>query len=237
MSGPVPVKAVAGSRMPWPATSAVLFDFNGTLCDDEPLLASIFAELLGRHGIELSRERYYAELAGLGDREIVTRGLELGGGQADPDAVAEIVSLRRECYRRRVAAGPPLRPGAAALVRALAERVPVGVVSGAGRTELEAVLGPAGLLGVFEVLVSAEDVRADKPDPEGYLRALAALGAARAGAVVAIEDSPAGIVAAKRAGIRCLALRGTAPDEALAARADGVLDTLDSSLVVALLDE
>jgi beta-phosphoglucomutase len=221
---------------PRPRTCAVAFDFNGTLCDDEPLLASIFTQLLSRHGIELTGERYYAELAGLSDREIAVRGLELNGGRADPDAVAELLSLRGELYRRRAAAASPLRPGAAELVRALAARVPVAVVSGAERAEVETVLGGAGLLELLAVVVCAEDVRAGKPDPEGYLRALEALGAPRADRVVAIEDSLAGITAAKRAGMRCLALRGTAPDDALAARADAVLDDLDPRLATALLD-
>ncbi|MGH2870939.1 MAG: HAD family hydrolase [Solirubrobacteraceae bacterium] len=214
-----------------------MFDFNGTLSDDEPLLASIFADALGRYGVRLSRERYYAELAGLSDAEIATRGLELHGGRAQPGAVAEILALRGELYRHRVAVASPLRPGAAGLVRALAARVPVGVVSGAQRADVEAVLGAAGLLELLTVTICAEDVRAGKPDPEGYLRALAALAPPRADAVVAIEDSIPGIVAAKRPGMRCPAVRGTSPDKALAARADRVLDDLHPALVADLLGD
>lgn len=217
-------------------TEAVVFDFNGTLADDEPILQSIFTELLARHGVRLTAERYYRDLAGLSDSEIAARGLALGGGRADPAAAAALVRDKGLLYRERVAHRSPLRPGAAALVRALATRVPVGVVSGAPRADVETVLSGEGLLDRLTVLVCAEDVRAGKPDPEGYLRALDVLAPVPPGAVVAIEDSLAGIDAAKRAGMRCLAVRGTAPESARAARADGVLDDLDPALAHTLLD-
>lgn len=218
-------------------TEAVVFDFNGTLADDEPILESIFTQLLASHGVELTTERYYRDLAGLSDPEIAARGLALRGGRADPAAVTALVRDKGLLYRRRVARRSPLRPGAAALVRALAARVPVGVVSGAPRADVETVLSAAGVLDLLTVVVCAEDVAAGKPDPEGYRRALAVLAPVTPGAVVAVEDSPAGLAAARAAGMRCLAVRGTADDDALAAEADGVLDDLDPTLAVALLDD
>jgi beta-phosphoglucomutase len=217
-------------------TRAVAFDFNGTLCDDEALLASIFAELLRERGIRLTPERYYTELAGLSDHEIAVRALELHGETADPAAVAEVVRRRSSLYRSRAAAASPLRPGAAELVRALAQRVPVAVVSGASRADVEAVLNAAGLLELVAVTICAEDVQAGKPDPEGYRRALEALGVREPQTVVAIEDSIPGITAARRAGLRVLALRGTVPEAELAELADGVLADLDPSVTEALLD-
>ena len=74
------------------------------------------------------------------------------------------------------------------------------------------------------LLITGADVRRGKPDPEGYLRAAAALGRAAAECVV-FEDTPAGIAAGKAAGMTVLAVRGTYPDERLAA-ADAGVDSL-----------
>lgn len=223
---------------------AVMLDFNGTLADDEPILASIFCELLAQRGVQLTPDRYMRELAGLSDREITVRGLALRGREATAAELKAMLAERAERYRQRVAIRSPLRPEAAELVRTLAARVPVAVVSGAARGEVEAVLDGAGLRSLLTACVCGEDVREGKPDPEGYLRALDALARVSAGAgdrigagdVVAIEDSPAGLQAARAAGMRCLAIAGTVPVEELAARADGVLQTLRCGAVLELLD-
>ncbi|MGH2858974.1 MAG: HAD family hydrolase [Solirubrobacteraceae bacterium] len=222
---------------------AVALDFNGTLADDEPVLASIFCELLAERGLTLTPDTYMRELAGLSDREITVRGLSLRGREPTAPEVDAMLAERADRYRRRAALHSPLRPEAAELVRTLAARIPVAVVSGAARSEVEMALDGAGLRPLLSACVCGEDVRAGKPDPEGYLRALDALGRApggggpiRAADVVAIEDSPAGLDAARAAGMRCLAITGTAPIEALVTRADGVLHSLATNAVMGLLD-
>lgn len=215
---------------------AVIFDFNGTLADDERLLARIFCDLLAEHGVAITPARYLRELAGLSDAEIASRGLALRGRPGAVEDVNAIVAERYRRYRSAAAVRSPLRAGAADLVRALAARVPVGVVSGAERSEVVGVLTGAGLRSLLTVCVCAEDVRAGKPDPEGYLRALDALRPLDPRDVVAIEDSPAGIRAALAAGMRCLAIAGTAPRRALAQLAEGVLESLQPSVVMGTLD-
>ena len=84
-------------------------------------------------------------------------------------------------------------------------------------------------------LVAADDVTRGKPDPEGYVRALAALGDGLVPPdVVAFEDTEAGVAAARAAGLRCLAVRGTHADERLAG-ADGIVDAIDVDLVRSLV--
>lgn len=224
-----PAASPGGPWTAWPGVAparAVVFDLNGTLADDEPLLADIFCELLAAEGVTLGRDRYWRELAGLSDPEIAARGLSLRGREPEPEEVAHLVERKSALYRQRVAERSPLRPGAAELVRTLAARMPVAVVTGAPRAEVERVLAGAGLLALLSACVCAEDVQASKPDPEGYLRALEALAPIPAAEVIVIEDSLPGIDAARAAGMRCLAVRGTAPERELAARADGVLDGL-----------
>jgi beta-phosphoglucomutase len=207
---------------------ALLFDFNGTLSDDEPILFEIWRAIFEERGRPLSREEYFGSFAGLADPEIAALGLGVSG-----DALMAVMDERVRRYRERVADGACVRPELRAAVHAAAARVPVGVVSGAARADIDLVLGAAGLAGMFEVVVSAEDVASGKPDPEGYLRAVAVLGVEPAGAVV-LEDSEAGVRAAKAAGMRCVALLGTVAPERLAA-ADEVVERIDEALVERLL--
>ena len=112
--------------------------------------------------------------------------------------------------------------------------MPVAVVSGAARAEIEPVLAAAGLGGLIKVVVSVDDVAAGKPDPESYLRALELLDGNLAAGDVLVEDTDAGIAAAKAAGMRCIAVLGTLKPERLAA-ADEVVPQLDVALMQRLL--
>jgi beta-phosphoglucomutase len=207
------------------APRALLLDFNGTISDDEPLLCAIFQELFAARERPLSTEEYYERLAGLSDPEIVDMWLGPGND--------EVVEQKIELYRERAADGSTVRPEARDAVLEAAKRVPVVVVSGSARVEVETVLEPAGLLPVLEGLVAAEDVEHGKPAPDGYLRGLELL-EIEAAEGVAVEDSDVGVAAAKAAGLRCVAVAGTMPPERLVA-ADEVVARLDRELVNRLL--
>jgi HAD superfamily hydrolase (TIGR01509 family) len=205
---------------------AVIFDFNGTLSHDEPILAEIFSELFAEHGRPLSAQEYFDELAGLSDPEIVRTWL----GRDHP-AVDTVIRERVERYRAAVADGSTVPDHVREAVRWAAERVPVAVVTGAARPEVEPVLEAAGLAHLLRAVVAAENVEHGKPHPEGYLRALALLdGDLGPGDVVVFEDTEAGIAAAKAAGMRCVAVLGTLAPERLA-RADELAERLDVALV------
>jgi beta-phosphoglucomutase len=206
---------------------AVVFDFNGTLSDDEPLLAVLFTAIFAEIGIAVTDERYFAEYAGFSDPEIVERVLR-DNGRADPALAARLLARRAELYLERAGDGHTVAPETADFVRRVAERVPVAVASGAVRTELETVLRAAGLRDVVGAVIAAEDVEHGKPDPEGYVRALAALGVEADGAL-AFEDSAQGLAAALAAGMRCVCVAGTAAPERLAGAA-AIVDRLDWSI-------
>jgi beta-phosphoglucomutase len=209
---------------------AVIFDFNGTLSQDEPILCEIFRDLFAEHGRPLSAQEYFDELAGLPDPEIVRRWL----GRDHP-AVDEVLEQRIARYRARVGDGSSVPEGVREAVRYAAARVPVGVVSGAARSEIESVIEAAGLGGVVTAVVAAEDVSEGKPHPDGYLRALELLnGALEAREVLVFEDTEAGVASAKAAGMRCVAVLGTLAPERLAA-ADEVAAAIDIQLMRRLL--
>jgi HAD superfamily hydrolase (TIGR01509 family) len=209
---------------------ALIFDFNGTLSHDESILCRIFSELFAEHGKPLSAEQYFDELAGLSDPEIVRTWL----GRDHPD-LDEVIEERVRRYRAAVADGSSVREETREAVRYAASRVPVAVVSGAARAEIEPVLAAAGLAGAVTAVVSADDVEYGKPDPEGYVRALAALdGGIPARDVVVFEDTEAGVAAAKGAGMRCIAVMGTLRPERLRA-ADEIVERIDVPLVERVL--
>jgi beta-phosphoglucomutase len=211
---------------------AIVFDFNGTLSHDEPILCEIFMELFAEHGKPLSAQEYFDVLAGLSDPEIVRTWL----GREHPD-VDEVIEERIRLYRAAVADGSSIPPELREAVRFAAERIPLAIVSGAARPEIEPVVEAAGLTGCFEAIVPAEDVEHGKPHPDGYLRALELLdGGLASGDVLVFEDTEAGVASAKAAGMRCVAVLGTLSPERLA-QADEIVERIDLPLMQRLFDE
>jgi HAD superfamily hydrolase (TIGR01509 family) len=204
---------------------ALLFDFNGTLSDDEHIQCEIYREIFAEAGRPLGEAEYFARLAGLSDPEIVRTWL----GEERPELVAERVSR----YQARAADGSTVGPGARAAVRYAAARAQVAIVSGAARVEIESVLAAAELTPFVSLVVAAEDVAAGKPDPAGYRRALELLDR-RPDEAVAFEDSGAGVAAAKTAGLYCVAVEGTATVDRLGA-ADEIVGAVDVDLMRRLL--
>jgi beta-phosphoglucomutase len=208
----------------------VIFDFNGTLSHDEPILLAVFQDLFAEYGRPLAAEEYFAELAGLSDPEIVQTWLG-----ADNPAIEEVIKRRIERYRELTADGSTIPPQVRAAVRFAAERVPVAVVSGAARAEILPVLEAAELAGLVRIVVAAEDVPHGKPAPDGYLRGLELLdGGLVASDVLVFEDTEAGITAAKAAEMRCIAVLGTLSRDRLAA-ADEIVPSLDVELMQRVL--
>ncbi len=209
---------------------ALVFDFNGTLSRDEPILCATYQALFAEHGRPLSEAEYYGQLAGHTEEAIISTWLDVDGAELE-----ELIGERIRRYVEAAADGSTIEPPVRDAVRYAAARVPVAVCSGAFRAEIEPVLEGAGLGSLFTALVTADDVVRGKPDPEGYVHAVALLGdGLEPGQVVAFEDTEAGIASAKDAGLRCLAVRGTLPDGRLA-RADELVDRIDLALVQSLV--
>jgi len=209
--------------------AAVIFDFNGTLSDDEPVLCEIFMHLFAEHGRPLSAQEYFDRLAGLSDPEIVTTWL----GEDHPDVQA-VIDERTIRYRAAAADGSTVREHTRDAVRWAAQRVPLAICSGAARAEIEPVVEAAGLAPCFRTIVSSDDVVHGKPDPEGYAKTLALLQVDPTEALV-FEDTEAGLASARAAGVgQVLAVRTTLEPHRLAA-ADELLDRIDVGVMRRLL--
>jgi beta-phosphoglucomutase len=217
----------------------VVFDFNGTLSNDEPVLLRVFTELFAEH-LEwtLTPDDYYRRLAGHSDREIIemvaAEVVDRPADGAEP-LVELLLRQRRQRYRELVEDSSPITPAAAALVRRLSQAgVPLAIVTGAQRPDVEFVVERSTIAGLITVVVTEEDVTRGKPDPEGFLAGAAGLGL-HPGDLLAFEDSLAGIHAAKAAGMLCVAVQGTRDARALAAEADVVVTELSPGLMDGVL--
>jgi beta-phosphoglucomutase len=213
---------------------AVIFDFNGTLSDDEPLLLRLYTELFQeRLQWTLTPRHYYVQLGGRSDREIIEVVVEdVGGG--DEALVHDLLAERRSRYCALVEERSPILPATVEMVRRLDEAgVPLGIVTGAQRIDVEFVLERSPLAGVFRAVVTEEDVARGKPHPEGFLLGAEAMGTAPS-TVLAFEDSIFGARAARSAGMRCIAVEGTRPRAELELEADAVVTALEPALFATL---
>jgi beta-phosphoglucomutase len=204
---------------------AVLFDFNGTLSQDEALWAEVYRDVFAAHGRPITAAEYGVELAGLSDEDAVRRWF---GSEADVTRtiVAETVARFVDAVHDE----PTVDADAVAAVAAAGHEVPVGIVTTATHEVLDPMLAASGLDALVRFTVTADDVRRTKPDPEAYLRALAHLGGVDAADVLVFEDTPIGVAAATAAGMRCVGVLGTVPADRLEG-AEAVVARLDAACV------
>jgi beta-phosphoglucomutase len=183
----------------------------------------------------MTAEHYRTELLGLSDREIVERAMARHGGGSE-EKVTELLRLREGVYKQRVADHNPIGASAAQLVKLLADNeIPVGIVTGAQRDDVLAVLdaSPTGELVSF--LIAEEDVSNGKPHPEGFLTAAQLLNR-RPSDVLVFEDSVPGVQAAVAAGMHCIAVCGSEPSQELSATAPAIVAELSADLVAGPLN-
>jgi HAD superfamily hydrolase (TIGR01509 family) len=202
---------------------AVFFDFNGVIIDDEPLQMKAYQEVLGREGLTLTEADYYGSL-GMDDVTFLRAAYGRAERELDDETLGRVVEAKTAAHRKLLEGELPLFPGVVTFIKAVSRGYAVGLVSMARRTEIEHVLERAALNSYFNVIVSAEDVTACKPDPSCYNNALEALNRRRGEAHViplradeclVVEDSPPGILSARAAGMRTLGVTNTVPDKAL----------------------
>jgi len=204
---------------------AVVFDFNGTLSDDEPVLARVYAELFGELGRPMTADEYYEQLAGRTDEEMFIRWL---GASSD-----ELIRERVRRYTELVSDGSTVHEDVREAVRWAAARMPVAVVSAALRDEIEPVLAAAGLRDLFALVLSQDDVTRGKPDSQPYLLAAERLGVSPSQLLV-FEDTDVGVASAKAAGAHVVGLTRTLGRQRMSA-ADGLTDRIDVSVLERLL--
>ncbi len=194
----------------------MIFDLDGLLADTEPIWSEATRRLLARRGrtYDLALK---PTLMGRHPLEVMRRLCAHYRLEEDPAAmVQERVVILRDLYQRGV---QPLS-GARELVQALgAEKVPMAVASGSPGDIVAWVLRALDLLTPLSVFVGSDDVQRGKPSPDLFLLAARRLGVP-AEVCVVLEDSAAGIEAARAAGMRCVAVPSPETPAEGVARAD-----------------
>ena len=203
---------------------AVVFDMDGLLLDTEGLWQRAEARLLAAYGYEFTESDARASIGRAFDEAIADYTARAGlPSEREPDLRAELLDLMRAEFR----SGLAFRPGGLELVRHLHGRVPLALASNTPRELVDFAVSAAGLDGFFDAVVSAEEVERPKPAPDIYLAACRALGVEPRDAL-ALEDSPPGVKAARRAGLTVIAVPLTAEIDVSAAHE--VLDSLQRLL-------
>jgi putative hydrolase of the HAD superfamily len=198
---------------------ALVFDFDGLLMDTESTMWSSWQFEWRQHGLELERERFFADHGGDVTEERYA-ALAAAVGAAYDRAVSH---ARRVAYRDRLNAALRLADGLSGWLDRAAELGLLLAVASSSRSEwVRAMLGTTGYLERFDVIATGDQVAAHKPDPAVYLLALDELGVA-ADQAIAFEDTPHGVAAAKAAGMRCVAIPNPHADRARFGQADVVL--------------
>jgi HAD superfamily hydrolase (TIGR01509 family) len=203
---------------------AVVFDLDGVLVDSEPMHFRAANRVLARFGSSIKEVEYRA-FVGRGETETWAAWRTRC---RIPDSVEALIAAHTHARLEEIAVGVDAIDDAVQLSRQLqASGMRLAVASSSTRQVIDALLLALGLSDVFTVRISGEDsaVQASKPAPDVFLAAAAQLGVSPA-ECVAIEDSAPGVVAAKRAGMTCIAVpnRWTADQDF--SEADVVLESL-----------
>jgi HAD superfamily hydrolase (TIGR01509 family) len=210
--------------MSHPVIEAVVFDLDGVIVDSEHVWDAA-REALARERGGRWHEGAQQDMMGMSSVEWSRYMHDVIGLKDPPEEIsAEVVRRLEATYREEL----PLIDGATEAVARLAERWHLAVASSSNREIIDLVLGLSGLDRFFRATVSSEEVARGKPSPDVYLEAARRLGA-DPGRSAAVEDSRNGILSAKAAGMRVVAIPNTRfpPDEEALAAADTVIPSIN----------
>lgn len=211
---------------------AVIFDFDGVITDSEILHFRAFNAVLAPHGFELSKHEYYKDYLGLADKDCFKALIGEGRLRIPESHVPDLIQQKTRIFEKLARTEGRIIEGVREFLGLLAgAQVPIAICSGALRPEIELILEEAGLRDCFDVIVSAEEVRHGKPDPEGFLLALQKLNDVWPDPItpeccIVVEDSHWGLQAARATGMRTVAVTNTY-DATQLRQADKVVHRLD----------
>jgi beta-phosphoglucomutase len=209
---------------------AFIFDFDGIITDTEPVHMEAWQSVLEPLGISFDETEFREHYLGLNDRDCLEAVCHLHRRHFSDAEKLDLIEEKEVTSIRLLEQGIPLIPGVADFIASARETFLLAICSGAARGEIEFILRHLKWTGLFKPIIAADSVKRGKPDPEGYIRALEGLSARSpellsADEVIAIEDSPRGITAAKAAGLKCLAV-ATSFERTELAHADWIVGSL-----------
>ncbi len=203
-------------------TKTVIWDMDGVIADTAPYHFKAWQEVFHKRGVKFSEDDFRRNFGQRNDT-IIRNTLGKDMSQSEIDTLA---NEKEENYRQRVKNNVKPLPGAIKLIKSLKEHgFTLALASSSPIENIQLVTRGLGIENCFQVIVSGREVKEGKPSPQGFLLAAKKLEVEPHDCIV-IEDATAGVAAAKRGGMRCLAVTNTNPKESLA-EADLIVDTLE----------
>jgi HAD superfamily hydrolase (TIGR01509 family) len=190
---------------------AVLFDMNGVIISDESIHESAFKETAKSFGVKLTHQNYLNLCAGKTDRLGYQNIAEYFEKELP---IEQLIVEKAKLYKKIFPTKKKACEGVTDLIKKLSDHYILAVTSGASKEEIKLVLQEFELSKYFKIIISADDIRHSKPNPEPYLITCEQL-QLRPQECVVIEDSPSGVISAKTAGCHCIGITSTHTKEEL----------------------
>ncbi len=212
--------------MPGGRLEAVIWDMDGVIADTGPYHLRAWQGVFKKRGVDFTEEDFRRHFGQRNDT-IIRDAL---GANLSAEEIKAIAEEKEESYRRQVAHRVKPLPGAIELIKSLVKGgIKVAIASSAPLENIQLVTRRLGIGDCFQAIVWGEEVTEGKPSPQGFLLAARKLGV-EPGNCLVIEDAVAGVTAAKRAGMKCLAVTNSHPAQSLRG-ADLIVDTLQKVTV------
>lgn len=214
---------------------AVLFDFNGVIINDESIHENLIDRLMLDENLQLKRGEFREICLGKSDRACITELLQRRGRYLTETYIDRLLLAKAKAYQEKIDSLEtlPIYAGLAEFIDKIrVSKLKMAVVSGAMRSDIELVLERAGLAANFELIVAGDDLTASKPEPDCYLLAVELLNQKYPGLnlqpieCLALEDTFAGIEAAKKAGMQVAGVTHTYPFHMIQRQANWTVDYL-----------
>lgn len=194
--------SIGSLTLPDHGFDAVIFDCDGTLVDSMPAHFDAWCEALSLYGAGgVFKEDVFFAMGGRPTRDIVVELNDEYNLHLDPEAVA---FAKREAFLKRLKS-ITLIDEVAAFAESLRGKIPMAIASGGSRMVVEKTLHIVGISDWFDEVVTADDVTEGKPSPDIFIKAAKLLGVAPH-KCLALDDAPAGILAAQRAGMQVVSI-------------------------------
>jgi len=202
---------------------AVIWDMDGVIADTAPYHLSAWQEVFQEMGVKFTKEDFRHSFGQRNDT-IIRNTLGEETSQEEIDAIS---GKKEASFRRRIEQNLKPLPGVIKLITSLKEHgFKIALASSAPIENIQLLSTGLGIENYFQTIISDKDVTEGKPSPQGFLLAAQRLGVEPKKCIV-IEDSVAGVTAAKRAGMHCLAITNTHPRRSLK-QAEFIVDTLEA---------
>ncbi|MEO5968725.1 MAG: HAD family phosphatase [Bdellovibrionia bacterium] len=183
---------------------AIIFDLDGTIIDTEPTAVLAVKECFAEWNIPI----HFDDATYLTGRTWENAFAFLFNKYKLPVPLLEAKQKLLGRYRQKIEENLTAVPGSVQAIQSLAEKYPLALVSGSGRSEILWALTKLKVIDHFQIILGAEDYPRSKPQPDGYLKAMGILGKAP-GSCLVFEDSTAGIASARAAGTWVVAVTST----------------------------